>query len=96
MWHDSAVAALRILPHAARMIVERDLPVDVVEATLKDPARIARLPGGRAIYMRRYFDAALQRDMLLRAVVENIDGEKAVITAYRTSEIEKFFPWVSE
>lgn len=46
--------------------------------------------------MRRYFDAALQRDMLLRAVVENIDGEKAVITAYRTSEIEKFFPWVSE
>jgi len=78
------------------MIADHHLPVDVVNATLTDPARIAHLPDGSTIYMRRYFDNALQQDMLIRAFVEGVDGEKAVVSIERTSEIEKYFPWVGE
>jgi len=86
----------RILPDAASQIAEHGLPGDIVRATLADPARIARLPGGAMIYMRRYFDPALQQDMLMRAFVEDVDGEKSVVSIERTAEIEKYFPWVGE
>ena len=85
-----------ILPNAARMIADSGLPEDIVRATLADPARIARLPGGKMIYMRRYFDQSLQCDMLMRAFVEHVEGHKSVASIERTSEIEKYFPWVSE
>jgi hypothetical protein len=85
-----------ILPQAAGQIAVNDLPEDIVRATLADPARIARLPGGAMIYMRRYFDQALQRDMLMRAFVEEVEGKKSVVSVQRTAEIEKYFPWVSE
>jgi len=40
--------------------------------------------------MRRYFDAILQQEMLLRVVVEDTENELVVITLYKTSQIDRY------
>ncbi|NJN84940.1 MAG: hypothetical protein HC802_23395 [Caldilineaceae bacterium] len=40
--------------------------------------------------MRRYFDAFLQEEMLLRVVIEETESELAVITLYKTSQISRY------
>ena len=45
---------------------------------------------GREILMRRYFDGVLQREMLLRVVVEHTETETVVVTVYKTSQMERY------
>jgi hypothetical protein len=40
--------------------------------------------------MRRYFDDTLSRQMLLRVVIEETASELVVVTAYKTSQVEKY------
>ena len=40
--------------------------------------------------MRRYFDALLQQEMLLRIVVEETEDETVVVTLYKTSQIDRY------
>ena len=40
--------------------------------------------------MRRYFDRPLERQTLLRVVMEESPHERAVITVYKTSQIAKY------
>ena len=40
--------------------------------------------------MRRYFDAILETEMLLRVVVEETDTELTVVTLYKTSKFTKY------
>jgi len=44
----------------------------------------------RRIFMRRYFDAILETEMLLRVVVEETDTELTVVTLYKTSKFAKY------
>jgi len=74
------------------VIVEREISMEAVEKAVADPERVVLGHSGRSVYMRRYFDRGLQTDMLLRVVVEHADGEAVVVTAYRTSQIRKYFP----
>jgi hypothetical protein len=50
------------------------------------------LPGQsrRRIFMRRYFDAILETEMLLRVVVEETDTQLTVVTLYKTSKFAKY------
>lgn len=43
----------------------------------------------RRIFMRRYQDAILHTDMLLRVVVEETAGEFVIVTLYKTSKLKK-------
>jgi len=45
---------------------------------------------GRRIFMRRYFDAILETEMLLRVVVEETDMQLTVVTLYKTSKFAKY------
>lgn len=40
--------------------------------------------------MRRYFDQIIQREMLLRVIVEQTVGETVVVTVYKTSRIDRY------
>jgi hypothetical protein len=40
--------------------------------------------------MRRYFDAILETEMLLRVVVEETDTQLTVVTLYKTSKFAKY------
>jgi hypothetical protein len=45
------------------------------QAALTNPELIEAARGARSVFMRRYFDERLQRDMLVRAVVEETAEE---------------------
>jgi hypothetical protein len=71
-------------------IADRELDRMEVEATLNQPEATMPDPPGREILMRRYFDRALQQEMLLRVVVEEAPTERVVVTAYKTSQIGRY------
>ncbi len=60
------------------------------EQTLAAPDRIAPGKSPRVIYQRRYHDALLGEEMLLRLVVEETEMELVVVTVYKTSKIRKY------
>jgi hypothetical protein len=65
-------------------------PENEVERTIVRPDSIVPGQWRRSIFMRRYFDAILETEMLLRVVVQETDTELTVVTLYKTSKFEKY------
>ena len=61
-----------------------------MERTIARPDSIVPGQWRRQIFMRRYFDAILETEMLLRIVVEETDVELTVVTLYKTSKFAKY------
>jgi hypothetical protein len=76
--------------HASQNLVDREIERSVAEATLLLPEYTAPDPPGRQILMRRYADTILQKEMLLRVVVEEKATELIVVTVYKTSQIGRY------
>jgi hypothetical protein len=70
-------------------VVDRDIDRAQVEQTIASPELSVVDPPRRAVLMRRYFDVHLERQMLLRAVIEETPHERVVVTVYKTSQIAK-------
>jgi len=68
----------------------RGISEDDVRTVLSTPDQI--LPGhdGRTTYQKRVLVGEPARSYLLRAIVETRSEPPAVVTAYRTSRIEKY------
>lgn len=81
---------VRWSPHALDGLSDRG--IDRAEADLALAAPELVTPGApkREVYMRRYFDASLGEQMLLRVVVEETLAERIVVTVYKTSRIRKY------
>ncbi len=67
----------------------REIDRSEVERTVVSPEFVVPSIEGKDIYMRRYFDAVLQKRMLLRVVVKKTGREKIIITVYKTSHISR-------
>ena len=80
---------LRWTSHALAALVDRDIDRAEVEQTTAAPELAVIDAPRRAVLMRRYFDVRLERQMLLRAVVEETPDERVVVTVYKTSQIAK-------
>jgi Domain of unknown function (DUF4258) len=76
------VAGFRFSPHALANLAQREIERFEVERALAEPDAIAPGRSGRQIYVRRYHDGILDKEMLLRVVVEANSAETQVITAY--------------
>lgn len=76
--------------HALEALVDRGIDRAEVERTLAEPERVVPDPPGREVWMRRYVDARLGQEMLIRAVVEEERDERVVVTVYATSRIGKY------
>lgn len=76
--------------HALEDLAVRDISREEADRTLREPDRIAEGRKPRIIYQRRYRDALLGEDMLLRVVVEETELERVVITLYKTSKLNKY------
>ena len=76
--------------HARKKAAKREVQENEVEGTIA--RRDSLVPGQwrRRIFMRRYFDAILETEMLLRVVVEETDTELTVVTLYKTSRFAKY------
>jgi hypothetical protein len=81
---------VRWSPHAIDNLADREIDRAEAEKTLANPDFMVPGQLPRLVLMRRYFDSALQQEMLLRMVVEDTSTERIVITAYKTSQIAKY------
>jgi hypothetical protein len=76
--------------HALQTLVDREIDREVADVTLATPELAVSDESGRRILMRQYFDEPLQREMLLRVVIEDTASEIVVVTLYKTSRIETY------
>ncbi len=81
---------IRIAPHAAQNLQDREIPPGEVYRTIDQPEAVAPSYDRRRVYMRRYHDTILNQVMLLRVVVEESPRERVVVTVYKTSRIERY------
>ena len=77
-------------PHARKKAANREVSTGDVEQTVAQPDAVVPGQPPRQVFMRRYFDAVLQTEMLLRVVVEETDEEFLIITLYKTSKFKKY------
>ena len=82
--------AVRWAPHALKNLADREIDHGEADRTLVAPEFVVPGQPGRKVYMRRYFDRTLQREMLLRVIVEETTDEIVVVTIYKTSQIDKY------
>jgi hypothetical protein len=81
---------IRWSAHARKKAAKREVQENEVERTIARPDSIAPGQWRRQIFMRRYFDAILETEMLLRVVIEETDTELTVVTLYKTSKFAKY------
>ncbi len=84
---------IQFTSHAEENLQARELERDTVIDTILSPELITpdATHANRKVYMKRYFDKVLQSALLCRAVVEEVGSIKIVITAYKTSQIKRYF-----
>ncbi len=87
----------RWLPHAIDNLADREIERADAEEALFNPEAI--VPGradaapptrSRSVYLRRYSDQVLSKEMLLCAVIEETMEEGIVVTVFKTSKIAKY------
>lgn len=76
--------------HALQEIARRGLPQDIVMAVLNAPEQIVSGSGQRSIYQSR-LSFGSQKLYLVRVVVDETVSPTVVITAYRTSQLKKYW-----
>ena len=81
---------IRWSAHARKKAAKREVQENEVEAAIGGRIPSCRGQARRRICMRRYFDAILETEMLLRVVVEETDTELTVVTLYKTSKFAKY------
>ena len=71
-------------------LTDRTIDRAEVEQTIAAPELVVPDLPQRVVLMRRYFDSDLERQMLLRVIVEETLAERIVVTVYKTSQIAKY------
>ena len=81
---------LRWTLHALKALKDRGIARAEVDNTITAPELSVLDPPHRVVLMRRFFDGQLERQKLLRVVVEETGQERVVITVYKTSRIARY------
>lgn len=81
--------AYEIIPLALKKIAQRRIPVRWIEETLNSPEQIVEGYDGRQVAQKIYYEG--DRKMLLRVIFEAEGDKRTVVTAYITSQIEKYW-----
>ena len=85
---------ITISHHARFEIVRRQLSEEVVRNVVQNPQQVIKLQKGRKVCQSKYYDLATGREMLLRVICEERHAQLFVVTAYRTSKIDRY--WAKE
>ena len=81
---------IHIIPLAERKAARRGILKEWIEETITSPAQIVEGYRGRKVAQKRY--TLQEKEYLLRVVYEEKEESYEVITAYLTSQIERY--WV--
>lgn len=80
---------VEIIPIADKKLKRRGISKKMVKKTLNSPVQIVEGYGGRKVVHRKYMIE--DKEYLLRVVYEEKDMQKVVVTAYLTSQIERYW-----
>lgn len=80
---------IEIIPLALKKIEQRKIPTEWIEETLKSPEQIVDGYMGRKVRQRKY--TLEGKEILLRVIVDEQKDKFIVITAYLTSQIERYW-----
>lgn len=83
-----------ISDHAQFEILHRELSEEFIISVIRNPEQIIRLEKERRIYQSIYYDSITKKKMILRVICEERNNQLIVITAYKTSKIDKY--WAEE
>jgi hypothetical protein len=87
---DGPILSYRITAHARFEMDRRQITEEDVASVLANPQSIEVVRTGRRVYQSFIAIGALQREYLLRVIVDVDESPNAVATAYRTSKIAKY------
>ena len=73
---------------ALKKIKQRKISIEWIEETLKSPEQIVDGYGNRKVRQKKYI--LEDKEMLLRVIVDEDKDRFVVITAYLTSQIERY------
>lgn len=76
--------------HARQNLEEREIDQDEAEITIRKPDRVEGSPPDRQIYMRRYYDKILDKEMLLSVIVAESPNAITIVTLYKVSRMTRY------
>ena len=79
-----------VIPLAVTKAGKRSIHIPWIEETVHKPEQKVTGYGGRTVYQRRY-QIPGRSQQLLRVVCEEKEGKSIVVTAYLTSDIERYW-----
>ena len=80
---------IRWSAHALKELNVREIDSVIAEDVAINPVQISLEQGERKAMMKLYHDEVLNKEMLLRVIVEESEIVTTIITLYKTSQIEK-------
>jgi hypothetical protein len=80
---------IEIIPIAKKKVNRRHILEDWIKETINSPMQLVEGYGGRKVAQRKLF--VENKEYLLRVVFEESDEMSIVITAYLTSQIERYW-----
>lgn len=80
---------IEIIPLALKKIEQRKIPQEWIKETLNSPEQIVDGYGGRKVRQKKY--PLEGKEMLLRVVAQEGKDRFTVITAYLTTQIERYW-----
>ena len=83
---------IEIIPLAEKKAERRGISQEWIKKTIRFPAQIVEGYGGRKVAQRKYM--VQNKEYLLRAIYEEKEESYEVVTAYLTSQIERY--WTEE
>lgn len=80
----------RLTGHAEEELARRMIPRELLNSVLENPQQVVPEYGGRKAYQSK-LDFGGGKIYLLRAIVNDWVDPAAVVTVYRTSQIERYW-----
>lgn len=82
---------LKLSEHARLQAKQRAIPEDVVFLVARAPEQVIATRAGREVRQSRMVFPEREEPYLVRVVVDMLDDHESIVTAYRTSRIEKYW-----
>jgi len=83
-----------IIPLALKKMAQRNIQLEWVEQTVNSPEQMVEGYEGRQVAQKVYHSSG--KKMLLRVVFETTGDRRVVVTAYLTSQVERYWRRESE
>ena len=80
---------IEIIPIARKKLARRGIPEEWGRETINYPAQIVGGYGGRKVAHKKYMIEG--KEYLLRVIYEEKEGTNEILTAYLTSQVERYW-----